>query len=364
MSIRSRAAIAGALCASVVAALILVDPTSGGTVEGSRRCHITFIAASLGPGRPADERIAVQHCQPYWWSHGRAVDILTDGATYNQYWDWPEPLNAYSTVNKILASGRATVTYDRIGTGRSSRPHSSSAVTLDVDVWVLEQVLRWLKPHRYSRITSWLHSYGSAVGILHAATSGMTAVQQLVITGFLHTPRNPAVATRIYRANQDHRRWRNLDDGWVTTKPGTRVLSFYGPGVLPAVVRADEARKNVISATALGGFFAQHATPADANPARKIAAPVILVIGSYDAIFCASFNCFDAAAVTAVERPYYRTAASLDVIVAPAGHNLALEPSAADTFRKINDAIRRPPYDCPTAWPHRPPCHTTSRGEQ
>jgi alpha-beta hydrolase superfamily lysophospholipase len=306
----------------------------------ARQCRAQFLSVSLAQDRPATAQVAVRYCEPRRWATPRTVDVLTDGATYNQYWDWPEP-RSYSAVDRILADGRATVTYDRVGTGRSGRL-PSTAVTVSTDAWVLEQILRWLAPKRYHRIISWVHSYGAAVGIEQAANLGWTRVDQLVITGFIHAPRDPAVADRIHPANQDHPRWRGLDDGWLTTKAGTRGRSYHGPATPPAMLQADEARKDVISQTAFDGFAKQHAAPADTNPSARVTAPVIIAIGDQDAIFCTRFACSDPAAVRGLEASYYRAAATLTVIVAPGGHSLALEPSTDDTYHRIGRALAQP----------------------
>jgi pimeloyl-ACP methyl ester carboxylesterase len=332
---------AGAVTAGLVAGLVIVVPAVTGAPPGAdRRCRAVTLAVSLAPRQTADQRIAATYCEPAHWAAPRTVNVLTDGATYTGYWDWPD--RAYSVVDRLLAAGRATLTYDRIGTGRSSRPLSRD-VTLDTDVHVLDQILGWLQTKEFPQVVLHTHSYSAAVGIQLAATAGK--VSQLVVTGFLHTPRDPAVAKRIYPANRDHPRWRDRDDGWLTTMPGTRQASFHGPSATKAVIDDDEARKDVVSAPAFGGFAAQQALPADSNPSARVTVPVVLVIGDQDAIFCGAtsvLDCSDAAAVERFERPFYRSAPGLRVVVAPAGHSLALDPSGANTFAQIAAALDAP----------------------
>jgi hypothetical protein len=330
---RTRVVVAVGLVTAAVAITLIPQHAD----QRERRCRAVTMAVSLAPDRDTTEYLAMRYCEPRWAAQPHAVDVLLDGATYTRYWDWPEP-QSYSVVDKILARGRATLTYDRIGSGLSSRPPSTTA-TLDADVWILEQVLRWLTRQHYHRFTVWTHSYSAAVGIQHTATPGMTAVQRLVVTGFLHTARDPAVTGRIHPANHDHPRWRGIDDGWLTTKPDTRGPSFHGPGTNPAVVRADEQRKDVISATAFRGYAAQQAATATVNPSRLVRSAVVIAIGTDDAIFCRTVTCADPAAVAAIEAPYYPAAASLSVVAAPAGHSLALDPSADNTFQQIEDAL-------------------------
>ncbi|WP_204005366.1 alpha/beta fold hydrolase [Virgisporangium aurantiacum] len=281
-------AFVGLMAAGLVAGLVVVAvPVVTGSPPGAqRRCRAVTLAVSLAPDRPADQRIAANYCEPTTWAEPRTVDVLADGTTYTGYWDWPD--RTYSVVDRLLATGRATLTYDRIGTGRSSRP--TDDVTLTTDVHVLDQILTWLQPNQIILFT---HSYSAAVGIQLATVPGK--VSQLVVTGFLHTSRDPVVARRIQPATRDHPRWRD--------------------------------------------FAAQQALPADRNPSSAVAVPVVIAVGDRDAIFCAQGNCSDAAAIERFERPFFRSAPSLRVIVAAAGHSLALDPSGPDTAARITAAL-------------------------
>lgn len=323
------------LASTVVTALVV--PAHVGDGAGGSRCRAVVLPVSLAPGRGRGDYLAMRYCEPRWWAQPHAADVLTDGETYTRYWDWPAP-SGYSVVDRILSRGRATVTYDRIGTGMSSRP-PSTAVSLDVDVWMLEQVLRWLNRQHYQRFTSWTHSYSAAVGIKQAATPGMTTVQRLVVTGFLHSPEDPSVAAQFHPANQDDLRWRDRDDGWLTTKPGTRGQLLHGPAATVDVVRIDEERKDVISATALRGYADVRAAPAATNPSRRVTAAVVLAIGLQNAALCRVVGCFDSNTIMTSEAAYYPAAASLSVVTAQAGHSMMLEPSAGTAFEAIEDAL-------------------------
>ena len=75
----------------------------------------------------------------------------------------------------------------------------------------------------------------------------------------------------------------------------------------------------------------------------------MIAIGVHDAIFCRAIDCADRDAVAAAETPYYRSAAALHVVVARAGHSLALDPSVGDTYQAIEDALTQLTPTCPTA---------------
>jgi len=81
-----------------------------------------------------------------------------------------------------------------------------------------------------------------------------------------------------------------------------------------------------------------------ANAADSITAPVLIVIGQQDAIFCPDppvLDCSVPAEVLASELPYYAAAASLTAdVITGAGHDIALHPSADQSFAQINEWIR------------------------
>jgi pimeloyl-ACP methyl ester carboxylesterase len=106
-------------------------------------------------------------------------------------------------------------------------------------------------------------------------------------------------------------------------------------------VAYDEAQKDLVSLTGLLGFLGARAVPAATNISNTITVPVLVVNGQQDAIFCyipATFNCADAAVVTANEAPYYSTSADFSVVtIADSGHDLTLHPSANDSYGVISN---------------------------
>lgn len=283
-------------------------------------------------------------CRPYRPAQDKhEIDVLTEGATYTgMYWDWPVNPRQYSYVSKTLAEGRATFTYDRIGAGKSSHP-VSTAITETSDAYVLHQLLGMLQKLGYKKVNSIGHSYGSGIALEEAATYG--DITRLVLTGYLHHASNPAVTAGNYPANQDPAfAMAGLDGGYLTTRPGARQTSFYSSSADPQVVAYDEAHKDLVSRTGLLDFIAKRGvTPAD-NISAKVTVPVLLVTGEQDAIFCydsAAFNCSDTAAVTANEALYYANARSLQVsMIAATGHDIALHPTADQSFTLINHWIK------------------------
>jgi len=287
------------------------------------------------PDQPRDWKVAAQYCQPWRWAPGRhSVDVLTHGATYTHtYWDWPQ--TGYSYVNQALADGRATLSYDRIGNGDSTRPLSTS-ITMGSDAYVLHQLVCLLRLFGFRTVNSISHSYGSAVALQEAAIYG--DVSKVVVSGYLHRPSNPAVTAGNYPANQDPKfADQGLDNGWLTSRPGLRGTSFHSPTSDPAVVAFDEEHKDLVSLTGLLDFLSARGVPAGDNVSNLVQVPVLVLLGEQDAIFCYQptvFDCSDQATVESNEAPFY---GKLTVVTIPeSGHDLALHPSNPSSYRAID----------------------------
>jgi pimeloyl-ACP methyl ester carboxylesterase len=312
-------------------------------------CRQVNLPVALGAGEPANQTVSGTLCTPRTWSTTRAIDVLTPGATYNSlYWNWPQNPSLYSYVDKTLAAGRATFDYDRIGTGASSHPISTD-ITFQSDAYVLHEIISWLHYGQgYRQIDSIAHSYGSAVAIQEAGS--YRDVNELVLTGFLHDLTNPnfaKIATALYPANLDPEfTSQNLDSGYLTTVPGTRGSLFYDQATAnPSVIAYDEAHKDTISATNLATGLPAAELPAGLNVANAVTAPVLLVVGQDDGLFCgavpATPDCTSSSSVRTFEAPFYTSAASVTAKTIPGtGHDLALSPSANQSFAVINQWIQ------------------------
>jgi pimeloyl-ACP methyl ester carboxylesterase len=330
------------------AGTVLADSTapSQDTLGANGTCTTSVkIPVALGQGLSTNQKVAVTYCFPRAWAKGKShqIDVVTPGAGYNSsYWNWPQQSDTYSYTKDALNAGRAVALYDRIGTGQSSHPPSTD-ITLTSDAYVLHKVIDLARLAGYGRVNSVGHSYGSAVVAQEAYS--YHDVSSVILTGFLHTARNPAVGARNYPANQDPMfASAGLDSGYLTSRPDTRKLSFYSTSADSAVIAYDEAHKDVISTSAFLGYVAQQSAPSTTNISNDLHVPVLLVIGQQDAIFCTDpsvVDCTSTAALKASEAPYYTAATKLDVLsVALTGHDLALHPSAPQTDKKITVWIK------------------------
>jgi pimeloyl-ACP methyl ester carboxylesterase len=310
-------------------------------------CRNVQVPVALNPGAPANQTVSATYCQPVKWAAGtHEVDVLTPGATYNRaYWDWPQNPSLYSYVDKTLQAGRATFDYDRIGTGGSSHPPSTE-ITVNGEAYVLHQIITWLHNHGYAQVNSEGHSYGSAIAVQEAGT--YRDVSRIVVTGLTHVQGVgigfPEAIASLYPAALDPEfAGKGLDLGYLTTEPGVRGRLFYSSSANPAVVAYDEAHKDLLPAAALATLGTTFALPPPLNASDRITAPVLLVDGQEDAIFCtlpAALDCANNTSLRDFEAPDYAAAASLSAAVVPStGHDLALHPSANTSFSDINTWI-------------------------
>jgi pimeloyl-ACP methyl ester carboxylesterase len=312
-------------------------------------CQNIRLPVALKAGAVANLQIAGVYCTPVAWAAGpREVDLMTPGATYNSaYWDWPQDPAFYSYVDKTLQAGRATLDYDRLGTGASSRP-PSAGLSIVTEAYVLHQLVTWLRGGQgYGQVNLIGHSLGSVISIQEAGA--YQDVSRVVVTGLLHVPNVGAgfattLGSLLYPAVLDPQFiGLGLDPGYLTTIPSDRAADFYSATADPAVVAYDEAHKDTVPTTDLTSLATTWALPPRLNESDRVTTPVLVVIGQQDAIFCAAppvLGCSQQADLVASEGPYYGSAASLTIdSIAGTGHDIALHPSADQSFGLISQWI-------------------------
>lgn len=332
---------AGASAVGALAALLFAQvPVQAVATTSAGTCQNVSLRVALAPGGPADQTIAGTLCRPAVQPSAATVDVLVHGASYNRsYWDWQDQPDTYSYVARTLASGRATFAYDRLGAGASSHP-LSALVTTAADAFALHQVISSMRADGFATVDVVGHSFGSVVAIDEAAS--YRDVDKLAVTGLLHSQGSglATVAATFYPADVDPRFGLLFaDPGYLTTLPGTRASSFYDAATAdPGIIAYDEAHKDAISGTELAAGVSESELPAVVNPSRLITAPVLVLDGQQDGIFCGlTVNCSDPSALLAEETPFYASTPRLTVATIPGtGHDVALHPSAAQSFAVID----------------------------
>jgi pimeloyl-ACP methyl ester carboxylesterase len=330
--------------AATFKAALNVD-TPAGVAPGDRSCATLTIPVALAPGMPTSQTIWAEYCTPR--RPTTTVDVLVPGGTYDHlYWDWPIDPRRYNYIDKTLAAGRAVLTYDRLGTGASSRP-ASTTITADVSIYVLHQLVAWVRGRGYSQVDLVGHSLGSLLALQEAGT-WPDDPSRLILTGLLHvTTKGQAIsAGDQYPAYLDPKFAHDgYDPGYLTSKPGSRGPLYYYHGA-PSVIAYDEASKTVVSGTEFSTALAAFYVAPPANISDSVTAPVLIIDGQEDFIFCfgGPVDCRNRAAIYRNEAPYFAYAASLTVESVPrTGHDLALNRSADRSFAMINDWIDHTP---------------------
>lgn len=335
------------LFARAVLGALLLSLASASAWAGllPRSCDTLQIAVSLAAGEPADQRVSATLCRPLIGNPAQ-VDLLVHGATYNgSYWDFPVESRRYSYVDRTLLAGRAVLFFDRIGTGQSSRP-ASDRVTVTAGAYVMHQLVQWLRARGYAQVNAIGHSLGSITTIVEASTYG--DVDRVVLTGLLHkfsAAGQAALGSSIHPAMEDAQfAALGLDAGYLTTLPGTRRTLFYSALAEDTVIQADEAHKDLLTQAELNDAFAVILTPPDGpNASTRITAPVLLIVGTADILFCdpAAKDCATSTAVKTAEAPYYPSAKSLTAAVVPGtGHDLPLHLTTDLSFGMIDLWLR------------------------
>jgi alpha-beta hydrolase superfamily lysophospholipase len=290
-------------------------------------------------------------CQPQ--QKTSTVQLLVAGMTYaHTYWTGPGgPDGGY--VRSALTAGTAVFVFDRIGIGESDKPPADQ-VTLDAEATVAHQLVTALRDGelgRFPRVVGVGHSFGSI--ILQAETAAHHDLDRLVLTGLLHgldLATEAAFAGDLYPAGSDPA-YANagLPTGYLTTKPGTRDQYFLDPATaLPGAATWDEQTK----ATATTGELTLDLSRPESD-SRQVHVPVLLVVGSADAIFCgAGLACTSGQDVCARERGFYPGAVLDAAVIADTGHSITLHRTATVAAAVSNSWITGRPPTPPLALAH------------
>ena len=381
--------IAGRRTAGVIAVIALLTVSTPSAAIAASKCRAVDVPIALRPGGAADATLSSEVCYPSRPVPGlrRTVQVLVAGTAYGKdYWDFPYRPATYSYVRAANAAGFTTFNFDRLGTGGSSRPHSSQ-VTFSSNAYSIHQTITRLRAGdvdgvRYDRVVLVGHSMGSLVAWYEAAE--YRDVDAVISSGVLHTADGPAVArfvATLYPAAFDPRFAGTISDpGYLTTMPGTRAASFYHlPTADPRAIETDERLKQTATVFEGGDVFAAE-TPGvlagtryplcssigsaceDAGEAfwygitRRITVPFLGVVGQYDALLCGTAEpnrCADFDRVRQDERAYFRgpTQQCLVTMQVPdTGHNLNLHRHAQSWFALANGwaaSAVRPNAPCP-----------------
>lgn len=314
------------LVGMLLAGFAVGGPAASAATDGASSCRSMVVPVTHGL---QSLTISGELCLPAG-APPATVQVLVHGGTYNKsYWHTTFDGGRYSYVDAALAAGYATFSYDRIGSGDSSRP-LAVAITAEGQAADLHHVITFLRDGaagpRFQNAVAIGHSLGSVTAVLEAAA--YHDVQAVVLTGFSHqvSARKivQSLTTQFHLASLDPKFAGQLSAlGYLTSVPGKRQELFSAGDIAADLAAYDEAHKDMFSA----GEVPEDLLGVFSAASRKIDVPTLLVVGSQDRIFCDDAllgrNCSDRATFLNAERPYFAPAACVQAQVLPgAGHLL------------------------------------------
>lgn len=275
------------------------------------------------------------------------VMVMMAGSNYNHtYWDFPYAPQTYNFRRAMNAAGYATLVADRLGNGASSRPPSVSltaTATADALHGIVQALRRGVAGAQpFGKVVTAGHSLSSGTSVMEA--TAYRDVDGVLLTGYSHALNIPEVlgviGTYHPAAEDPVFAGRDLDSGYLVTRPGTREQNFYGAGdVDPGVLALDEATKETFSLTE----YPDGLTSTLPGMSALIEVPVLVVNGSLDRLSCGPEYsvCRDSTALLAAEAPYFSPAARLRTFVLPdSGHSVNLARNTAAYREAVLDWMK------------------------
>jgi pimeloyl-ACP methyl ester carboxylesterase len=205
--------------------------------------------------------------------------------TLKRYWDVEVKSDQYSWVDYTLGQGYSIFTYDRLGTGASSKPDAYDVVQTDVQVEILRQLTLLIRSgqlvtcskklggantlDRYvpSKIIHVGHSLGSIITVGLLQVNGSIS-DGAVLTGFIPNTKlggaNVATWGFEFARESDPRRFGDRGSGYIVQKTKYNVLlSFLKKGAFePALLDYAEQIKQPNTVSEFISIGAVFGTPA------------------------------------------------------------------------------------------------------
>jgi pimeloyl-ACP methyl ester carboxylesterase len=321
-----------------IIALLLVSGTAAPAAAGTgSRCREVSLPVSITAGTPTDLFVRGTLCTPA--GGGRTIQVLVPPGTYDRsYWLMP---GKYSYANALLSRGYAVLAFDRLGSGRSSKPASSGFVR-DSHQNTLRQVLEAVRDGRFGPFGK-LVAVGNSVGstlIRSVVIAHPGLADGIILTGEADAPSMSAFeqfAGELHAPTEDPVLGRDpdLDEGYYTTKPGARKRWFYHqPGAEPWVIVRDELTKQP-------DVHIQDFPLPQENQAIRV--PVLIMVGQYDRLLCAAdgTDCSSSEVLYQQEKQWYPHT-SLETVVMPGtGHVLNMHRTAPRAYEITRDWMDR-----------------------
>ncbi|TKX23923.1 hypothetical protein C1H76_3861 [Elsinoe australis] len=284
-------------------------------------------------------------CTPADNTSPDGVQLLTHGIGFDRfYWDFAP---GYSYVDVAVQNGYATLSYDRLGVGFSSKADPIKQIQAPLEIEIAATLARQLKAGTFanttfSTVVGTGHSFGSVIS--QAVTRQYPDLfDAVILTGYsTNGTALPAfilgINLEIANQNQPYR-FSTLNNGYLVggTTPNTQIGFFRAPNFDPNVLAAADAAKGT---STYGEFFSLTAVT---MPAANYTGAVAVVNGDADLPFCFG-NCTTPTDLTAAVLPQLYP--NLDqnktgTYVAPlTGHGLNLHYTAGGAYAFIQKFIK------------------------
>ncbi|KAG8626045.1 hypothetical protein KVT40_006446 [Elsinoe batatas] len=285
-------------------------------------------------------------CRPADGSSPTKVQLLTHGIGFDRYyWDFAQ---GYSYVDVAISNSFATLSYDRLGVGASTKADPITELQAPLEIEVAASLARLLlagslSNTTFTSVTGVGHSFGSVIS--QAVTNLYPSLfSAAILTGYTtNATALPAfilgINLQIASQNQPYR-FSALNNGYVVggTTSNNQIGFFRAPNFDPAILAAADAAKGTAT---YGEFFSLTAVT---SPAQNFTGPVAVVNGDADLPFCFG-NCTTPTDLTADVLPVLYP--NLDAnrtgsYVAPlTGHGLNLHYTAGAAYAFIQDFLNK-----------------------
>jgi pimeloyl-ACP methyl ester carboxylesterase len=336
--------------AALAAATLTATPAQART---GPHCAADVLDVRLTDGGPAAYHLWGELCYQGRRAPGTVQLLLPGGGYEHTYWDFPDENGVYSYVRAATAAGYATFDVDRVGSGRSTHPPYLE-MTIAREATSIHDVVTALRSgtvggHAFRHVIAAGHSFGSAVGVVEAAT--YRDVDGFISLGGAHAVSDAAqdIFDSTYDANLDPKFAGRGYVGYSTTVPGTRGHLYHDTRTsTPGMIALDEALKDVQSSNEGPEIVAYStpATPADAI-SRRLTMPALVLVGGSDLIFCGAgaIDCSTTASFRRAEAPYWPARHVTYGVVPRTGHSLqesTTEPVTAALMLAWARTVARP----------------------
>ncbi|KAJ5781328.1 hypothetical protein N7457_006488 [Penicillium paradoxum] len=291
--------------------------------------------------------ISAQYCMPKsTGSSAYTLQILTHGMGFDKtYWDLPYNDYNYSYVEYALSQGYHTLSYDRLGLGKSSHGDAKNEIQAFLEIEGLAQLTRMVRNGEISHIKTPSkivhvgHSFGSSQTVALSAMYPDLS-DALVLTGWSTSADYMPMFLTGANFQQARLNGKNSDytGGYLTSGDvGSNVyLFFYPPHFDTELLEFVEENKQPMT---IGELMTITGLPAQSN----FTGPVYVIDGENDVPFCGgdcSHTGGTSASFPAAAEKLFPSASAFVAYIHPnTGHAINVHYNATGAYKEIHDFL-------------------------